>query len=63
MQPAIPVIGYVSSESVDDDYKNFSAPFLEGVQETGYFVGQNLKLNVCELRDHVCVRSERGGDA
>jgi hypothetical protein len=29
-QPAMPVIGYLSAQSADDDYKNVTVPFLQG---------------------------------
>jgi putative tryptophan/tyrosine transport system substrate-binding protein len=37
-QSAVPVIGFLSPESADDDYKNFTVPFLQGLKETGYDV-------------------------
>jgi putative ABC transport system substrate-binding protein len=43
-QPAVPVVGYLSAQSADDDYKNFTAAFLQGLQETGYVVGQNVHI-------------------
>jgi putative tryptophan/tyrosine transport system substrate-binding protein len=43
-QPAMPVIGYLSVQSADDDYKNFTVPFLQGLQETGYVVGRNVEI-------------------
>jgi putative ABC transport system substrate-binding protein len=43
-QPAMPVIGYLASESADDEYKNFIVPFLQGLKETGYVVGQNVAV-------------------
>jgi ABC-type uncharacterized transport system substrate-binding protein len=43
-QPALPVIGYLSDQSADDDYKNFTVPFLRGLQETGYVVGRNVEI-------------------
>src|SRR5271167_73212 len=43
-QPAMPVIGYLGSQSADDEYKNFTVPFLQGLQETGYVVGQNAAI-------------------
>jgi hypothetical protein len=33
-QPAIPVIGYLSPQSADDDYENFTVPFLQGLEQT-----------------------------
>jgi hypothetical protein len=41
-QPTVPVIGYLSPQSADDDYKNFTVPFLQGLKETGYVEGQNV---------------------
>jgi putative ABC transport system substrate-binding protein len=43
-QVAMPVIGYLGSQSADDDYKNFTFPFLQGLQETGYVEGQNVAV-------------------
>jgi putative tryptophan/tyrosine transport system substrate-binding protein len=43
-QPAMPVIGFLSTQSADDDYKNFTVPFLQGLKETGYVEGQNVAV-------------------
>ena len=43
-QPAVPVIGYLGTQSADDDYKNFTVPFLQGLKETGYVEGQNVAI-------------------
>src|SRR6516162_5081786 len=43
-QAAVPVIGYLSIESADDEYKNFIVPFLQGLKETGYVEGQNVAV-------------------
>jgi putative ABC transport system substrate-binding protein len=43
-QSAIPVIGYLSPQSADDDYKNRTVPFLQGLKETGYVEGQNVAV-------------------
>ena len=43
-QPVMPVIGYLSPQSADDDYKNFIVPFLQGLKETGYVDGQNVAV-------------------
>jgi len=40
----MPVIGYLGAQSVDDDYKNVTVPFLQGLKETGYVVGQNVAV-------------------
>src|SRR6516165_1072192 len=43
-QAAMPVIGYLGVQSADDDYKNFTVPFLLGLKEAGYVEGQNLAI-------------------
>jgi putative ABC transport system substrate-binding protein len=43
-QRALPVIGYLSSQSGDGEYKNFTVPFLQGLKETGYVEGQNVAV-------------------
>jgi putative tryptophan/tyrosine transport system substrate-binding protein len=43
-QPTVPVIGYLSAQSADDDYKNITVPFLQGLAETGYVDGQNVAV-------------------
>jgi putative tryptophan/tyrosine transport system substrate-binding protein len=43
-QTAMPVIGYLSSQSADDEYKNFTLPFLQGLKDTGYVDGQNVAI-------------------
>jgi putative ABC transport system substrate-binding protein len=43
-QPAVPVIGYLGAQSADDDSKNATVPFLEGLKETGYVDGQNVAI-------------------
>ena len=43
-QPAVPVIGFLSAQSADDDYKNYTVPFLQGLKETGYVEGQNVAI-------------------
>ena len=43
-QAAVPVIGYLSIESADDEYKNFIVPFLQGLKETGYVESQNVAV-------------------
>jgi putative ABC transport system substrate-binding protein len=44
-QAAVPVIGFLSAQSADDDYKNVTVPFLQGLKETGYVVGQNVGID------------------
>jgi putative ABC transport system substrate-binding protein len=44
-QPALPVVGYLGSQSADDDYKTVTIPFLQGLKETGYVEGQNVAID------------------
>jgi putative ABC transport system substrate-binding protein len=43
-QPPMPVVGYLSDQSADDEYKNFTVPFFQGLKETGYVDGQNVAV-------------------
>jgi putative ABC transport system substrate-binding protein len=43
-QPVMPVIGFLSSQSAVDEYKNVTVPFLQGLKETGYVEGQNMAI-------------------
>src|ERR1700730_5444746 len=43
-QAAMPVIGFLSAQSADVDYKNYTIPFLQGLKETGYVEGQNVAV-------------------
>jgi putative ABC transport system substrate-binding protein len=43
-QAATPVIGFLSTQSADDEYKNFTLPFLQGLKETGFVEGQNVAV-------------------
>jgi putative tryptophan/tyrosine transport system substrate-binding protein len=38
------VIGYLGTQSADDDHQNATVPFLRGLEETGYVVGQNVAV-------------------
>jgi putative ABC transport system substrate-binding protein len=42
-QRAIPVVGFLSSQSADDS-KNFTIAFLQGLKEAGYVEGQNVAV-------------------
>jgi ABC-type uncharacterized transport system substrate-binding protein len=42
--PVMPVIGFLSTQSADVDYKNITAPFHQGLKETGYVEGQNVAI-------------------
>src|SRR4249920_1896828 len=43
-QPALPIIGYLGTQSADDDYKNLTVSFLQGLKESGYVEGQNVAI-------------------
>jgi putative ABC transport system substrate-binding protein len=43
-QAAVPVVGYLSAQSADDDYKNYTIAFLQVLKETGYVAGQNVAI-------------------
>jgi putative tryptophan/tyrosine transport system substrate-binding protein len=43
-QPALPVIGFLSPQSAEDDYKTRTVPFLQGLKETGYVEGLNVAI-------------------
>jgi putative tryptophan/tyrosine transport system substrate-binding protein len=43
-QPALPVIGFLSAQSADDEYKNITVPFRQGLKEAGYVEGQNVAI-------------------
>jgi putative ABC transport system substrate-binding protein len=43
-QTAMPVVGYLGTQSADDDYKNLTVPFLQGLRESGYVEGQNVAI-------------------
>jgi putative ABC transport system substrate-binding protein len=43
-QAALPVVGFLSPQSAEDDFKNFTVPFLQGLKEAGYVEGQNVAV-------------------
>src|SRR6516225_3289678 len=43
-QATAPVIGFLSSQSAELDYKVVTIPFLQGLKETGYVGGQNVAI-------------------
>src|SRR6516162_232092 len=43
-QAAMPVVGFLGTQSAELDYKNFTVPFLQGLKETGYVEGQTVKV-------------------
>src|SRR5215472_8768412 len=42
-QPGLPVIGYLSSRSAEAETPN-RTPFLEGLKQAGFVVGQNVAI-------------------
>jgi putative ABC transport system substrate-binding protein len=43
-QAAMPVIGYLGTQSADIDYESVTVPFLQGLKEIGYVDGQNVSI-------------------
>ena len=43
-QRSMPVIGFLSAQSAELDYKDVTVPFLRGLKETGYVEGQNVAM-------------------
>jgi putative ABC transport system substrate-binding protein len=43
-QPTMPVIGFLSAQSAELDYKDVTVPFLQGLKEAGYVEGQNVAV-------------------
>jgi putative ABC transport system substrate-binding protein len=43
-QPPVPVIGLLSSQSAEAEYKYVTVPFLQGLKEAGYVEGQNVAI-------------------
>src|ERR1700730_11325088 len=43
-QQALPVIGFLSAQSAEDEYKIITVPFLQSLKETGYVEGQNVAI-------------------
>src|ERR1700757_2183229 len=43
-QPAMPVVGFLSAQSAEVDYKDTTIPFLQGLNEAGYVEGRNVAV-------------------
>ena len=43
-QAALPLIGYLGSQSAEDEDKIRTVPFFQGLKETGYVDGQNVAI-------------------
>ena len=41
---ALPVIGFLSTQSADSEFNSLRVPFLQGLKETGYVEGQNVAV-------------------
>jgi putative ABC transport system substrate-binding protein len=51
-QPVVPVIGVLSLQSAEVDYKDVTVPFLQGLKETGYVEGQNVAVEYRYAENH-----------
>jgi len=40
----MPVIGFLSAQSAEVEYKIITVPFLQGLKEAGYAEGQNVAV-------------------
>jgi putative ABC transport system substrate-binding protein len=43
-QPAMPVVGFLSAQSPEVEYKFATIPFLQGLKEAGFVEGQNVAI-------------------
>ena len=43
-QGALPVVGFLSAQSAEVDYKDTTLPFLQGLKDAGYVEGQNVAV-------------------
>jgi putative ABC transport system substrate-binding protein len=43
-QAAVPVVGFLSAQSAQVDYKDTTIPFLQGLKEAGYVEGRNVAV-------------------
>jgi putative tryptophan/tyrosine transport system substrate-binding protein len=43
-QGVLPVVGFLSAQSAEGDYKDTTIPFLQGLKEAGYVEGQNVAV-------------------
>jgi putative ABC transport system substrate-binding protein len=43
-QQAVPVVGILSAQSAELDYKDVTVPFLQGLKDIGYVEGQNVAV-------------------
>jgi putative ABC transport system substrate-binding protein len=52
-QQPMPVIGFLGTQSADDEYRSNIVPFLEGLKETGYVDGQNVAVEYRYAKNQV----------
>jgi putative ABC transport system substrate-binding protein len=57
-QSKMPVIGFLSAQSADDEYKIITVPFLQSLKETGYVEGQNVNIAGRRINMMGCRRSQ-----
>jgi putative ABC transport system substrate-binding protein len=43
-QSGMPVVGFLSAQSAEVDYKDTTVPFLQGLKESGYVEGRNVAV-------------------
>src|SRR6516165_2302484 len=58
-QPGLPVIGYLSSRSEEAEAPN-RTPFLEGLKQAGFIVGQNVAIEYRYARESSTSAGARG---
>ena len=49
-QRVLPVIGYLGTQSADNDYMNFTVPFLQGLKGTGMSTARTWQSNTAGQR-------------
>jgi putative ABC transport system substrate-binding protein len=54
-QPAMPVIGFLGTQSAEAEYKDVTVPFFQGLKETGYVNAQQMDL-ICWIILSHCLR-------
>src|SRR5262245_49280469 len=61
-QPAMPVIGFLSSSGSPADRARFLTAFRQGVHEAGYVEGQNVAIEYCWAQDQADRLSDLAAD-
>jgi putative ABC transport system substrate-binding protein len=52
-QSTMPVMGFLSTRSADDEHTNITIPFHQGLKEAGYVEGQNVSVEYRYADNHV----------